>query len=135
MKNKLEVGMYCYNNTNRKMGIGKIISFQSNNNINVRYKNDIGLVSIGNLKASNDITKLICVGDIITFKDDEDVYRVKCIPNKESACDCFYLVFDYVKPYGVEDIKVSIKTMQIALENIITKEQFESMSYRIGDKE
>ena len=43
---KLEVGMYCYNKTNRKMGIGQIISFQSNNNVNIRYKNDIELVSM-----------------------------------------------------------------------------------------
>lgn len=130
MKDKLEVGMYCYNKTNRKLGIGKIISFQSNNNINVRYKNDIQLVLIGNLKASDDITRLICVGDIITFKDDEDVYRVICIPNKESACDCFYLGFDYLTKY-----KVSIKKMQDTIQTIITKEQFESMSYRIGDEE
>ena len=45
---KLEVGMYCYNKTNRKLGIGKIISFQRNNNVNIKYKNDIELVSVGN---------------------------------------------------------------------------------------
>lgn len=56
---KLEVGMYCYSKTNRKMGIGKIISFQSNNNINVKYKNDIELVSMGNLEASYNIIDLI----------------------------------------------------------------------------
>ena len=129
---KLEVGMYCYNKTNRKLGIGKIISFQSNNNVNVKYKNDVELVSIGNIEASNDITKLICVGDIITFKDDEDVYKVNCIPNKESACACFYLVFDCPILCGVEDISVSIEEMQKTLETITTKEQFEQMSYRIG---
>ena len=37
----LSVGMYCYNKTNRKLGIGKIIDFQSNNNVNIRYKNSI----------------------------------------------------------------------------------------------
>ena len=40
MNRELEVGMYCYNKTNRKMGIGKIISFQSNNNINVKSQKD-----------------------------------------------------------------------------------------------
>lgn len=129
---KLETGMYCYNKINREMGIGKIISFQNNNNVNIKYKNDIKLVSIGNLKANDDITKLICVGDIITFKYDEDVYRVNCIPNKESACDCFYLVFENAQQYGLEDIRVSIKAMRDNLETITTKELFEQVSYKIG---
>ena len=62
---KLEVGMYCYNKTNRKLGIGKIINFQRNNNVNIRYKNDIELVSIGNVIANNEIISLIEVGDYI----------------------------------------------------------------------
>lgn len=36
---ELEVGMYCYNKTNRKLGIGKIIDFQRNNNVD----NEIGV--------------------------------------------------------------------------------------------
>lgn len=56
---KLEVGMYCYNKTNRKQGIGKIISFQKNNNVNIRYENDIELVSIGNVVASDNVIDLI----------------------------------------------------------------------------
>lgn len=116
MKNKLAVGMYCYNKTNRKLGIGKIISFQSNNNINVRYKNDIELVSIGNLKASFDIINLIEKGDYINglpvskISEYIDTYE-KCVG-----------LFGSFSDWKNEDIK-----------SVTTKEQMEQMSYRIGD--
>lgn len=132
---KLEVGMYCFNETNRKLGIGEIISFQRNNNVNVKYKNDIELVSIGNIKASNDIEDLIKVGDVLTFKDDNDVYKVNCIPNKKSGCEYFYLEFDYENKFGVEDIQLSVVEMKNSLESIMTKEQFESVSYKVIRKE
>ena len=83
--------------------------------------------------ASHNIIDLIEVGDIITFKNDKDVYRVNCIPNKESGCECFYLEFDYADKYGVEDIRVYKKEMKNDLESIMTKEQFESMSYKVGE--
>lgn len=111
MKNKLEVGMYCYNKTNRKMGIGKIISFQSNNNINVKYKNDIELVSIGNLEASDYITELICVGDYV---NGNEIYKI--------SWDSLGLILettDYFK-LREKDIK-----------SIVTKEQFSQMQYEV----
>ena len=85
------------------------------------------------IKASYNITDLIEVGDIITFKNDKDIYRVNCIPNKENGCECFYLEFDYADKYGVEDIRVFIEEMENDLESIVTKEQFSSMEYRLGD--
>lgn len=116
MNNKLEVGMYCYNKTNRKMGIGKIISFQSNNNINVKYKKDIELVSIGNLEASDYITELICVGDYVNG------YLVieKDINNELRYIDLKDRNMKYVK--------------YLDIKSIVTKETFESMEYKIDDK-
>ena len=85
------------------------------------------------VKASYNIIDLIKAGDVVTFKNDEDVYRVSCVPNEESACDCFYLVFNYATQYGVEDIEVSKETMRNTLESIITREQFEQMAYKVGN--
>lgn len=62
---KLEAGMYCYNKTNRKLGIGKIIDFQCNNNVNIRYKNSIELASIGNVIASFNIIDILEEGDYV----------------------------------------------------------------------
>lgn len=111
MKDKLEVGMYCYNKTNRKMGIGKIISFQSNNNINVKYKNDIELVSIGNLEASDYITELICVEDYV---NGNEIYKI--------SWDSLGLILettDYFK-LREKDIK-----------SIVTKEMFSNVEYKV----
>lgn len=123
MKDKLEVGMYCYNKTNRKMGIGKIISFESNNNVNVRYKNDIELVSIGNLEASNDIIDILEKGDYVngdlvlfagaTTWDNDGNALDKQVHINHNGYD-LWLREEYIK-------------------SIVTKEQMEQMSYRIGD--
>lgn len=113
MKDKLEVGMYCYNKTNRKLGIGEIINFQRNNNVNIRYKNDIELVSIGNVIASNNVIDLIEVGDYVNG-------------SKVNRIEIYYIVINEIwtgrELLRNEDIK-----------SIVTKEQFESMSYKLGD--
>ena len=110
---KLEVGMYCYNKTNRKLGIGKIINFQRNNNVNIRYKNDIELVSIGNVIANNEIISLIEVGDYINglpvrFVEEDRV-------DIGQAEDYFWLKNQHIK-------------------SIVTKEQMEAMEYKVADK-
>ena len=110
---KLEVGMYCYNKTNRKLGIGKIINFQRNNNVNIRYKNDIELVSIGNVIANNEIISLIEVGDYINglpvrFVEEDRV-------DIGQAEDYFWLKNQHIK-------------------SIVTKEQMEAMEYKVVDK-
>ena len=85
------------------------------------------------LKASYNIIDVLEVGDVVTFKNDEDVYKINCVPNEESACDCFYLVFDYATQYGLEDIEVSKETMLNTLESVITREQFSQIAYKVGD--
>lgn len=122
LKNKLEVGMYCYNKTNRKMGIGKIISFQSNNNVNVRYKNDIELVSIGNLEASYNIIDILEVGDIIKFDitDTDNYAEIQGYNCWEISCE-----------EELNGVKEMILMESAKLISIITREQTESMQYEV----
>lgn len=118
---KLEVGMYCYNKTNRKLGIGKIISFQRNNNVNIKYKNDIELVSIGNLEASYNIIDLIEVGDVIIDKEGHK-YSIN-----------YEFEIDYNSEYSSYEITID-DYMTLFLKDglsIVTKEQFESMQYKV----
>lgn len=105
---KLEVGMYCYNKTNRKLGIGKIIDFQSNNNVNIRYKNSIELASIGNVIASFNIIDILEVGDYVNGFP---------IIHKENDI----LKFGLLVQFKENEIK-----------SIVTKEQMEQMAYKVG---
>ena len=120
---KLEVGMYCYNKTNRKLGIGEIISFQRNNNVNIKYKNDIELVSNGNIEASHNIIDLIEEGDYV---NDYKVDRVQEVPNKEIGK---VVVFDSGNVSGWEYEAEELYKHEI--KSIVTKEQFESMQYKV----
>lgn len=104
---KLEVGMYCYNKTNRKLGIGKIIDFQSNNNVNIRYKNSIELASIGNVIASFNII------DILEFGDYVNGFPV--IHKENDILKCGLLV-----QFKENDIK-----------SVITHDQMEQMAYKV----
>ena len=36
--NEIKEGMYCYDKTNRKLGIGKIVSYEKNGNYNILFK-------------------------------------------------------------------------------------------------
>lgn len=102
----LEVGMHCYNKTNRKLGIGKIISFQRNNNVNIKYKNDIELVSVGNIEASHNIIDLIEEGDYVNGLP---VTRI-CIDDETN--EKYLNMFGSISEYGSEDIK-SIELLQL----------------------
>lgn len=128
---KLEVGMYCYNKTNRKMGIGKIISFQSNNNINVRYKNDIELVSIGNLEASYNIIDILKVKDCVNgyyvskiWEKDEITHYVNETPIKRKERE---IVIQAPSYGGIEILKNK------NIKSVITHEQIEQMAYKVGE--
>lgn len=80
-------------------------------------------------KHSSDIIDLIEVGDIITFKEDDDVYKVICIPDKKVGLDIFYLAKNY--DGETEDISISKKQMEIYIKSIVTKEKFEEMEYKL----
>ena len=121
---KTEIGMYCYNKTNRKLGIGQIISFQSNNNVNVRYKNDIELVNIGNIIASNNIIDLIERGDILHDKNDNEYWTVQRVEKDELGNISIQTEWE-----GFE----SEEELLDYIDEIITKEQSKNISYKIGD--
>ena len=119
---KLEVGMYCYNKTNRKLGIGKIIDFQCNNNVNIGYKNDIELVSIGNVIASFNIIDILEVGDILV--DDTNRKLEILLIDDELMVRNTGLIYD-------NNYYLPIKS--IAIKSVITHEQMEQMAYKVGD--
>lgn len=114
---KLEVGMYCYNKTNRKLGIGKIIDFQCNNNVNIRYKNDIELVSIGNVIANFNIIDILEEGDYVNGHPIYEIVEYE----------------DDTRAIVIGDDNKSIIWKKKDIEDVITKEQFEQMKYRIGE--
>ena len=123
---KLEVGMYCYNKTNRKLGIGKIISFQRNNNVNIKYKNDIELVSVGNIEASHNIIDLIEEGDYVNgykvYEVDKVCHRITL--NGSDNGNEFRLT--YLRPALGKNM---------GIKSIVTKEQFDSMKYEVDSNE
>ena len=129
---KLEVGMYCYNKTNRKLGIGKIIDFQSNNNVNIRYKNSIELASIGNVIASFNIIDILECGDYLNgFKvskieryDTNTIIKIGNSTFNVLEGEKIYTP-SYDNNNGYEKIE--------KLKSIVTHEQMEKMAYKVGD--
>lgn len=119
---ELKEGMYCYNKTDRKSGIGKIICLSSNNNAVIDYKNCRKLISIGNLKASYNIIDLIEVGDYV---NGHKVYEKKdnCVM---VGYKCFITKFDDSEEFLYQTIYSD------NIKSIVTKEQFEEMSYKVN---
>ena len=123
---KLEVGMYVRGKYYGYRGkIGKIIK-NYNNDLEIAYTNGVLKTTVGSFLddntdingrqyvASFDITDLIEVGDYVNG------HEVKA---KQSGVKRIYIAEDenYVWLYE-EDIK-----------SIVTKEQFEQVSYKVGD--
>ena len=127
--NKLEVGMYVRTD---KTGIKKIYKID-NNKTKYKYlyklKNqdddgciDLGILSDNNIKkASFNITDLIKPKDIILGRDGK-LYQ------------CWKIYKDYVFTYSKNKYGDTITLVDYQIDRILTKEQFESMSYRIGDE-
>ena len=105
---KLEVGMYV---RTKRDGIGKIISFSIGEEDECCFielsKRRTGIKEHNILKASHNIIDLIEVGDYVNGKK---VY-------KENGKL-------FIENWWLENIKIK---------SIVTKEQFESMSYKVGD--
>ena len=107
----LEVGMYCFNKTNRKLGIGKILTEPTKyNNVVIEFKNGITVVSSGNVVASHNIKELIEAGDIVVFINNSYKEELLLIRNS-------YYEIDILNTYKIK--------------SIVTKEQFESMQYKV----
>ena len=119
---KLEKGMYV----RTKWGIAKIIDFEAHNFLikldkKIMYENlpeYYDYTTIGNiLKASHNIIDLIEVGDVITTNNlCGEVTKIDIENNKIWIACCDY------ETCRIEDVK-----------SIVTKEQFESMSYKVGE--
>ena len=109
--------MYCYDKSNRKVGIGKIVEFWKNNNVLIEYKNNINSVSKGNVVASFNIIDLIEVGDYV---NDAFVLDFETLQTGEKA-----VIVDGLITYGWGQGVIPASEIK----EVVTKEQFNSMKY------
>ena len=116
----LEIGMYCYDKSNRKSGIGKIIEFRKNNNAVIEYKSGVVLISVGNIIASHNLIDLIEVGDYVNGYLVRFVYR----PNGDET---FRIE---IEKDGLKDHIISNSNN---IKSILTKEQYENNCYKVED--
>lgn len=132
---KLEVGMYAYNKTDRKQGIGKIVCLQEYNNANILYKKSVKLISIGNIIASHDITDLIEDRDFVeiefySLRYEKRVIRIFEVGYKDEEYINFENMHCDLQMINGEWSN-SDKELEPAIKSIVTKEQFESMKYEV----
>ena len=113
---KLEIGMYCYDKANRKLGIGQIIGFRENNNVVIEYKNGCVLISMGNIVASHNLANLIKIGDYVNCGP------VCHVEEDEDGHIWIYTNCNY--KYGF---------LENEIEDVVLKEQFNSMKYEVGE--
>lgn len=123
MENKLEVGMYVRTD-NGIIGkiyeqIGDMFTYKDSNRDYITY----GLSHNEILKASNNIIDLIEVGDIIKYHPMQNGYvktniLYKAMKDGRDLTVLYYDIFHEKKK----------------ILSILTKEQFSSMEYRLGDE-
>ena len=131
---KLEVGMYVRGKYYAYRGkIGKIIK-NYNSDLEIAYKNGIVKTTVGSFiednydrngkqyVASFDIIDLIEVGDIVV--DESNNKQEVLLIDNELMVRNIGLIYD-------NNYYLPIKN--ISIDSIVTHEQFESMSYRIGE--
>ena len=107
----LEIGMYCYDKSNRKSGIGKIIEFRKNNNAVIEYKSGVVLISVGNIIASHNLIDLIEVGDYVN--------GLPVIHNAKNNGGNIIIVVN------------GNAYTELEIRDIVTKEQMESTAYEV----
>ena len=120
--NEIKEGMYCYDKSNRKSGIGKIIGYEKNGNYYVSYKNTTKRINYGNLVASFYIKDLIDVGDIIYLEEFDDIDNVS-----------FIQLFLIENESDLENIIDEISDGSYKQLSIMKEEQFEFNSYYIEE--
>lgn len=130
--NKLEVGMYVRTD---KTGIKKIYKID-NNKTKYKYlyklKNqdddgciDLGILSDNNIiKARFDIINLIEVGDYVNGERIISIIPIDICGNE--VLDNQHIFY--------KDGEIFEEIFEKDIKTVVTKEQFESMSYRIGDE-
>jgi len=127
---ELEVGMYTYSKQSRDYGIGKIVKIHTNgfthSEVEIQYKNVKISTRYDYVVGSHNIIDLIEVGDILEINNEkyEVIYDKSyeklgiLIPSREEL-SIRHSALEYVfKKYKV---------------SIVTKEQFESMSYKVEE--
>lgn len=126
---KLEVGMYVrfdWRKQQTPILIGKITEEHYDELCDYCYSTDLHLVITEDnvIKASYNIIDLIEVGDYVNG------YKVSAIynPNGDEIVN-----ITLIMEYGYETINTYI--VDYSINSIVTHEQMEQMSYRIGDKE
>ena len=116
MKDKLEVGMYVRLNCNYELGIGKTIrEIDEDNFIKTKFKDDFecSLPTYMITKASHNIIDLIEVGDYVNGCKVHNIANcLTIILNNEEN-------ISWINPSNIK--------------SIVTKEQFSSIEYRLGD--
>lgn len=135
--NKLEVGMYCKTKDGIITKVDDIDdeTIYFDKDIYRFYGDGIDFLEKNNLeriiKASFNIIDLIEEGDILLLFDKEygEEYKAEVVTDREN--------FTVVVNYEQNDLLILeyelITNEHIELLKILTKEQFESMSYRIGE--
>ena len=115
---KLKLNMYVRLNCNYELGIGKTIGeIDEDNFIKIKFKDDFecSFPTYMITKASHNIINLIEVGDVITTNNlCGEVTKIDIENNKIWIACCDY------ETCRIEDVK-----------SIVTKEQFESISYEV----
>lgn len=135
--NKLEVGMYCKTKDGIITKVDDIDdeTIYFDKDIYRFYGDSIDFLEKNNLeriiKASFDIIDLIEEGDILLLFDKEygKEYKAEVVVESEN----FTVVVNYERNDLLNLEYELITNEHIELLKILTKEQFESMSYRIGE--
>lgn len=126
---ELNIGDYCYiKGISRDYGIGKITQLNSGYSsnggelIDIQFKHSKHSVPKIEVISSPNITDLIKVGDYVNG------YKVSAIynPNGDGI-----VAFTLITATGYKRINVYIDNFEIIY--IITKEQMEQMSYKVGE--
>lgn len=129
---ELKVGMWAYSKTCRDYGIGKIVNVTENGQgfkgdlIDIQYKYSEHAIENQDVVASYNIIDLIEVGDYVNgykvYEADKVCHRITL--NGSDDGNEFRLT--YLRPALGKNM---------GIKSIVTKEQFDSMKYVVGDKE
>lgn len=129
MKNKLEVGMYAYSKKCRDYGIGKIVNITENglgfkgDLTDIQYRHSKHAIENHDVIASYNIIDIFEVGDVIIDKEGHK-YPIN-----------YEFETDYNGEYKSYEITIDDHITLFLKDglSIVTHEQMEQMSYRIGD--
>lgn len=124
---ELKVGMYCFCEQRRNLGIGKIFNISKMGNVFVKFKNYIEPFVSSNLEASENIIDLIKIGDYVNGME---------VIAKDSD-NRLYVPEDLGQPYDREFsngcFEYTLLDKNFEIKSVVTKEQFDSMKYEVGE--